>query len=186
MAQEQLEQNKQRCQLDIGKNTFVVAKTWKDAMMKIHVRKFERSGDRNYPTKCGIALKLKHWVEMTGNAREVDESVSNFQKDPKSAEKLSRHIGSNVYVEVYMYEGILGVDIRQWFWDEEKKTCHPTKKGIFLHVQQWEQLKLCFLVMTDFVPELKDVVPCSLEGDHQNQEGMLRCSFCNPNDCMNW
>ena len=185
MAQEQLEQNKNRCQLDIGRNTFVVAKTWK-VELKIHVRKFESSGDRSVPTKRGISLKLKHWVELIGNAGQVDEAVSNFQKNHTNAEKRSIHIGANVYVEVYMYEGLLGVDIRQWFWDEDNETRHPTKTGIFLHVQQWEQLKLCFQVMTDFVPELKDIVSCSLEGDHQNQEGMLRCSFCNPNDCMNW
>ena len=35
------------------------------------------------------------------------------------------------------------------------------------------------------IPELNSVQPCWMSEDHMNQEGMLRCAECNPNDYYN-
>jgi hypothetical protein len=83
-------------------------------------------------------------------------------------------------------KNIIGVDIRQWWWCKESQSMKPSRKGIFLSLSQWEKLKDTFEIMNDFVPELKDAVPCSMEGDHQNQMGFLQCSFCNPNEYHQW
>ena len=170
---------KSRCQLDIGQHVYVVASVWKGDIA-IHIRKFDSDKGKTFPTKRGIALTLKHWVELSSCTSQVDETISDL-KERKDV-NLFHHIGANMYVSVD--KNIAGVDIRQW-WDCNDDV-KPSRKGIFLSLQQWEKLKGCLEIMIDFVPELKGVVPCMMQEDHQNQMGYLQCSFCNPNDFHQW
>jgi hypothetical protein len=170
---------KSRCQLDIGQHVYVVASEWKGDIA-IHIRKYDSDKGKTFPTKRGITLTLKHWVELCTYKSEIDETITAL-KQGKDV-KLFHHLGANVHISVD--KNIAGVDIRQWWWCVD--TVKPSRKGIFLSLQQWEKLKDCFTVMCDFVPELKSIVPCIMQDDHQNQMGYLQCSFCNPNEYNQW
>ncbi|XP_041356360.1 uncharacterized protein LOC121373698 [Gigantopelta aegis] len=170
---------KSRCQLEIGQNVYVMAQTWKQELL-IHIRKFDSDKGKTFPTKRGIALTLKHWVELSMCTSQIDETIAALKE--RKEEKLFHHLGANMYVSVD--KNIAGVDIRQWWWCVD--TVKPSRKGIFLSLQQWSKLKDCFEMMSDFVPELKSIVPCAMQDDHQNQMGFLQCSFCNPNECHQW
>ncbi|XP_041369998.1 uncharacterized protein LOC121383951 [Gigantopelta aegis] len=165
-----------RCQLEIGQNVYVVAQPWKQELL-IHIRKFDSDKGKTFPTKQGIALNLKQWVELCGCKSQIDETISALKQGKD--ETLVKHLGANVHAS--MDKNFTGVDLRQWWWCDEMKSVKPSKKGIFLSLQQWEKLKGCFTVMCDFVPELNSSVPCAMQDDHQNQMGFLQCSFCTPN-----
>ena len=57
------------------------------------------------------------------------------------------------------------------------------KTGIALTFLQWDKLKSAMLFVEELNRELDEVSFC--EEFHQNQEGALTCSNCNPNDFMN-
>ncbi|XP_046381433.2 uncharacterized protein LOC124152515 [Haliotis rufescens] len=171
-----------RCHLDIGNGVFVTAKTWKGDELHIHIRKYENDKERSFPTERGIKINLMQWLELKTGASHVDETISLLKQ--RKDKKIFYHLGANTYVQVDTK--FAGVDIRHWWWCCEDKVVKPSKKGIFLRLDQWEKLKECFGVMVDYVPELETTVPCIMQEDHQNQVGALRCTFCNPNHYMNW
>ena len=166
--------NECRCHLDLGGGVFVSAKKWKDEIA-IHIRKYDTyQNGKSYPTKRGIMLTLKHWIEFSRVFQQIEEEArSGFYV----------HLGGGVYAT----RDDQGVDLRLWeseYWTNGKLV--PTAKGILLSFHQWEQLKNCHQIMSDFVPEINDVIPCMLQEDHQNQIGMLMCSFCSPNEYKYW
>ncbi|XP_046542364.1 uncharacterized protein LOC124252755 [Haliotis rubra] len=161
-----------RCHLHLGDDVYVTAKTW-NGKLEIHVRKYEvYPSGKTYPTKRGIVLTLKHWLE-----------VSSVHMQLKQQGRYSHvHVGGNMYASW----DDNGIDVRQWENDQKSGRVIPTNQCILLSLDQWEKLVDCVRVMSDFVPELKDRVPCMLQDDHQNQMGYLQCSFCNPSDYSYW
>ena len=120
-------EKKARCQLDIGHNVYVMANEW-NGDITIHIRKYDSDKGKTFPTKRGIALTLKHWIELSIYIDKIEESIAAL-KDTKDY-KLFQHIGANVHVSVD--KNIIGVDIRQWWWCEESQSMKPSRKGIFL------------------------------------------------------
>ena len=172
----------QRCRIDLGGQVFVVAKTWKEQLL-IHIRKYDTEKGRTFPTIRGVTLQLRQWNDLKDNTREIDEAVTTLKQGKEV--KLSCHLGNNLHVSVE--RPFPGIDVRQWWRCDDTKDAKPCKKkGIFLKFEQWEKLKDTFQIMEDFVPELNTVIPCAMQEDHQNQVGMHRCAFCNPNDHQNW
>ncbi|XP_041369866.1 uncharacterized protein LOC121383833 [Gigantopelta aegis] len=112
-----------RCKIELGSNVYVVAKLWKGDTA-IHIRKFDDE-NATLPTKRGIALTLKHWVELCTSKSQIDDTIAVLKE--RKEEKLFRHIESNVYVSVD--NNIVSVDIRQWWWCDD--AIKPSKKGIF-------------------------------------------------------
>jgi hypothetical protein len=173
------------CQLDIGGQVFVVAKLWRGNIL-IHIRKYDTEKGRTFPTERGVTLQLRQWNHLRANTQHVDESVVTIKQGKEvRLFKLFTHLGANL--RVCVDHKFPGVDIRQWWWCDESESTKPSKKkGMFLNFEQWEKLKDTFQVMEDFLLELNSSIPCAMQEDHQNQEGALRCSFCNPNDYKNW
>ncbi|XP_046570999.1 uncharacterized protein LOC124279231 [Haliotis rubra] len=55
-----------RSHLDLGGEVFVTAKSWNN-LLNIHIRTYDvYSSGRSYPTRRGIVLTLKHWLEIPG------------------------------------------------------------------------------------------------------------------------
>ena len=127
------------------------------------------------PTTKGISLTLMRWKNWTDYIEYVDQALAE-----KKA--YQSHLGGNVYCTVN--EGSTCVDIRQYWKPEEALV--PTKKGLCLRPLEYQRLKDLLPEIGQNLPELDTVVPCYLQSDHMNQLGMLQCSECNPNDCMNW
>ncbi|XP_067674749.1 uncharacterized protein [Haliotis asinina] len=63
-----------RCHLHLGDNVYVTAKTWDD-VLSIHVKYEVYPSGMAYPTKRGIVLSLKHWMELPGAIRFIEEAV---------------------------------------------------------------------------------------------------------------
>ncbi|XP_067687021.1 uncharacterized protein [Haliotis asinina] len=174
--QEMTELQDPRCHLHLGDNVYVTAKTWDD-VLSIHVRKYEvYPSGMAYPTKRGIVLSLKHWMELPGAIRSIEEAVKEGKPNSQW------HLGANVFVTM----DSTGIEIRQCCWDNSMQSMVPRAKGILLSMDQWKKLGYCVEVMADFVPELKNMVPCMAQEDHQNQMGYLMCSFCNPSGYDMW
>ena len=165
-----------RCHIDLGGDVFVTANSWND-MVNIQIRKYKvYPTGKSYPTKRGIVLSLKHWLELPCVFFCLGEAMKSDHKEAYA------HVGSNIYATLDQH----GVDIRQWEKNIDEGKLIPTSKGILLSHDQWDQLKLCVSLMPVYVPGLKDMVPCLLQEDHRNYMGAMRCSFCHPNDWLNY
>ncbi|XP_067669968.1 uncharacterized protein [Haliotis asinina] len=117
-----------RCHLHLGDNMYVTAKTW-DNVLSIHVRKHEvYPSGKSYPTKRGIVLSLKHWLELPGAIQSIEEAV----KEGKPSSQW--HLGANVFVVM----DNTGIEIRQSCWDNTMQSMVPRAKGILLSLDQWE------------------------------------------------
>ena len=174
-------QQQQLCQIDIGNACYVVGNMFKGQML-IHVRKYDRRNDGMlFPTKKGIALNLEKWKKLQYCYLENIDSALNQYRDSKPVD-LTLHLGGNYHVSVK--SGFPLVNIRRWFVPGDRQELTPTKTGIALTFLQWEKLKSAMPLVEELLNgELDKVSFC--EESHQNQEGALTCSNCNPNDFMN-
>lgn len=178
---EQVGEQQQLCQIDIGNDCYVVGNTFKGQML-IHVRKYERKDDGTlFPTKKGIALNLGKWKKLQYCYLENIDSAVDQYRDSKPVD-LTLHLGGNYHVSVK--SGFPLVNIRRWFVPRDQQELTPTKTGIALTFLQWEKLKSAMSLVEELLSgELDKISFC--EESHQNQEGALTCSNCNPNDFMN-
>ena len=169
------------CQIDIGNDCYVVGNTFKGQML-IHVRKYEKTDDgKCFPTKKGIALNLEKWKKLQYWCLEAIDSALEQYRDSKTVDFMV-HLGGNYHVSVK--SGYPLVNIRCWFTPEDRAELFPTKTGIALTFLQWDKLKSAMLLVEELLNgELDKVSFC--EETHQNQEGALTCSNCNPNDFTN-
>ena len=174
-------QQKQLCQIDIGNDCYVVGNTFKGQML-IHIRKYERRDDgKLFPTKKGIALNLEKWKKLQYWCLEAIDSALEQYRESQTVD-FNVHLGGNYHVSVK--SGYPLVNIRRWFTPEDREELTPTKTGIALTFLQWDKLKSAMLLVEELLDgELDKVSFC--EEFHQNQEGALTCSNCNPNDFMN-
>ena len=171
----------QLCQIDIGNNCYVVCNTFKGQML-IHIRHYDRRDDGTlFPTKKGIALNLEKWKKLQYCYLENIDSAVDQYRDSKSVDFII-HLGGNYHVS--LKSGFPLVNIRRWFVPGDQQELTPTKTGIALTFLQWEKLKSAMPLVEELLNgELGKVSFC--EESHQNQEGALTCSNCNPNDFMN-
>ena len=150
--------------------------------MLIHIRHYDRRDDGTlFPTKKGIALNLEKWKKLQYCYLENIDSAVDQYRDSKSVDFII-HLGGNYHVS--LKSGFPLVNIRRWFVPGDQQELTPTKTGIALTFLQWEKLKSAMPLVEELLNgELGKVSFC--EGSHQNQEGALTCSNCNPNDFMN-
>ena len=169
-----------RCRIDLGKSlSAVVFPSKREAT--VHLRYYGETDDK--PTQDGIALTLSRWEELQRSANQIDRAVKVYD-DPDEDSSFNHHLGGNWYVSVT--PGYRCVNIRRFWLPEDSEDLRATRDGIALGFQQWEKLMDAFDDVVADVPELRDVIPCLMRGDHQNQLGMLSCPECNPNDYTNW
>ncbi len=167
----------------LGSDRYLVVSKWK-GQTRISLREYVSydGSDKLYPTKKGIALTVDNWIDLKLVFDEINALLSTLS----IAEQVDykHHIGSNVFVTVKT--GWPNVDIRSWWLPEDANDIVPTKRGISLRASEWEKLNQIAESLHKVVPELAYAIPCSMRGDHQNQQGMLACSHCNPNSCADW
>lgn len=169
-------QEKERCMINIGGDIFVVVNEWEGEVL-IHIRKYDKnSADVYVPTRKGIALRLTQWQLLEMYVDEIEAAIGRMIED--DGLEMTFHLGKGVYITVA--KEYPTVDIRQKWIPPESEIVAPTKKGISLTYDKWEALKETFNTVKEAVPEMDSIVPCILRDDHQNQEGMLNCDYCNP------
>jgi len=106
----------------------------------VHLRQYERENDKLFPTKKGIALKVKEWRLLKTNMPKVNKELKKFKKDSKFESTLKVDLGSrNIALTVSDFKGSIKVHIRKYFIYEDKLL--PTKTGIALTPSEWDVLK---------------------------------------------
>ena len=172
---EEADTPERRCMLDIGDNHFVVAGTY-NGQLSIHIRQFEKSAaGKLFPTKKGVTFPLNRWL----NLESIEETLADSLKaHDKVDSELTWHLGGGVNATISpLYPTI---DIRHFWKPQFEDKPIPTRKGIVLTRKRFEKLQGVIQIIRDFVPELDRTVPCMMNDDHQNQEGMLNCPECTP------
>ena len=175
-------QQEQLCQIDLGNQCYVVGKTFNGQML-IHVRKYDRRDDGTlFPTKKGIALNLEKWKKLQYWFLDLVDKALKEYRDSKQVD-IDVHLGENYRVTVK--SGYPLVNIRRWFIPDGQEKLVPTKTGIALTFEQWDKQKSDMPIVEELLNgELDKVIFC--EELHQNQEGALTCSYCNPMYFMNY
>ena len=65
---------------DGGNNVYVVVKPWKHDVV-VHIWKFDNENRKHFPTKRGIAVNLKQWVDiLCRHKNDTDETVEVLKK----------------------------------------------------------------------------------------------------------
>ena len=164
------------CQVDVGRSSMVSVTEWKGEK-KIHFRRFTLENGRKRSTKDGITLTIRRWKELISNKEAVNQALQDIVNE--SDVNLSIHLGGNWYVRVN--SKYPGVSIRRFWFKMESEELLPSRNGVHLHKEQWENVMLHLKTINSALPELESTIPCSMEDDHMNQEGYLNCSECSPN-----
>lgn len=155
---------------------YVKVSEWKKEP-RVDFRQYELCNGQEIPTKKGISLKMIQLKNLLSVMDSVQETLSKN-------EAQSWHLGYNAYIQVR--ENNPCVDIRQYWKPNEESDIVPTRKGLCFRPFEFNALKDLLPDIENCLPELKDVECCSERVDHQNQQGMLQCNICNPNDFQNW
>ena len=187
--------NQTSIEMDIGNNCRGYAQRYtKTGDWYVHIRFYETSPTgKLFPSKNGMAMPLDKYKKLTEEVEEIDEALRKLEeagedkneeiKDENEEPLYEKHLGENIYVRVE--KGFKRVDIRKWWLPESEKTIQPTRKGVSLQTELWEDLKRTFPAFKDHLKqELDHVRYC--EEDHHNQMGMLTCRSCSPNEWTNY
>ena len=154
-----------RCKLSLGNGRYVQVTEWKGEL-RVDIREW----DNDLPTKKGISLNLMQYKNLlAGIETFIDPAITENKNE-------SFHLGANVFVKVRKNNPC--VDIRQ-FWAPLSEAV-PTKKGLCMRPSEYAALKTFVPEIEKMLPELENVIPCYMQDDHANQEGFLRCKYCNP------
>lgn len=169
-------EGKDSCRFAVGNNMFLAVNCWQGDLY-VHVRVYEKGNNSWYPTKKGISFSLQQWKKLQDcEVENVDQAIAKF-KEGKEVD-IMKHLGSNYYVTVH--NGYANVTLRRWWVPEGKKELCPSRKGVALTFEQWEQVKK-YMGPIAAISGLDEVIPCEFQDDHQNQMGAIECNNCNPN-----
>ena len=132
-------------------------------------------GNVKRPSKRGVSMPLHRYAMLRSTLPFVDNVLARVKEGAKDIDE-KWHLGSNMFVTISSPYSC--VNIRQWFKKDVDGDLLPGR-GISLNAAQWNEFLLADARLDAIVPDLKTVTVCPL--DHQNQEGYLICSECNPN-----
>lgn len=158
----------------LGRDRYVNVSKFGDALYA-HIRVHARDGNKLIPSTRGIALTPQQWSQLVSYKDDINNS---FRKDDD--EGCMKHLGAGKYASVSNFNEHRFVQIRQYWMPENCTEPKPTKKGVTLNADEWENLYDLFDRMNNTIGELRDVKPCWAQEDHLNQYGALECRDCNP------
>ena len=161
----------------LGNDRYVQVLEWRGEV-KVDFREWESKNDSLIPTKKGIRLGLMQYKNLLSGMENVVGPALSENEDGKF------HVGANVFLSVKKDNPC--VDLRQYWKPPNTDDKGPTKKGLCMRPWEYEVLKSLLSEIESLIPELENVVPCYIMDDHQNQLGMLKCRYCNPDEYMNW
>jgi len=139
----------------------------------IVIRKYENEK----PCKKEVEFPLCQWKELELSLDRIVEAITGVRQGKDTDYK--EHLGGNVYVSVSKQYPF--VNIRHFWKPKDSDDVQPTRKGVVLKFEQFDNLKSAVQILPDFIPELRHCEPCWMGSDHQNQLGAIYCSECNPN-----
>ena len=143
--------------LEIGNRRYVVVK-------KDEIRLCEDGSD-----KCAT-FTYPRWANFVKQFDKIDQSIATNG----GGVKLQLHIGGGWFVSVTSY-----VDIRK-FCRPPDTGARPTRTGIALRLHEWSRLKAAANKLRHRHPKIASAQPCRWKATHNNQEGAVASSECNP------
>ena len=137
-----------------------------------------------------VRFTMQQWFDLLGCVDKVDDAINEF-------DDAKMHIGGNTFIRVQPQRR--KVDIREYFLPEDVKcklditpkefepVLIPTRRGISLSYEEWGKLTNTAipLIMSGSLA-LQGAKGDTCMTSHDNQQGWLVCSHCNPNGCMEW
>jgi len=123
----------------------------------IHIREYETTGERMYPTKKGVCftptqlMRLLNLFEEINERRRHQSSIA-FYKMP-----YKNHLGAGFYVSINECDG---VDLRHYWRPKGASKAVPTKNGIYLPPPEWTALKEKLNELLLLHPELTIAEQC--------------------------
>ena len=123
-----------------------------------------------------VTLPSQRWGRLMEVTSQVDEAVN--QLEAKQYVQLSLHLGGKFYLSVTT--GFACVDIREYYFNRTLKEVKPCKKGIALRIPEWVAMKDVIQQLNKKHAALANARSCTYQLDHQNLEGALNCTECNP------
>jgi Transcriptional Coactivator p15 (PC4) len=142
----------------------------------VHIRKYEKIGERKYPTKSGICLSPERFVVLVSHLDDIDSGYKYVVE--KKDEWKTIHIAGDVFASFgYKFPCI---NIRHFFRADDNRVL-PTKRGIGLTIPTWDAFKKEARALLESDAQLKSAVPCNWGINlHQNQMGFFECGECQP------
>ena len=116
------------------------------------------------------------WAQFRQSIEEIDAKVKALINGENV--NYRQHIGGGHYVSVTT--GFRCVDFRKFYMPYGQTEIRPTRGGIALRLNEWEEMQKLVETINNAYPALGTALPCYLQEDHQNQIGALRCKECNP------
>lgn len=166
----------------LNKNNRYIQVTEWDGEPRIDIRQWAKaSSGKLYPLKTGVSLTLSRWKMLCMHMDDIEEGRKAIHNKNADVD-LQIHLGGNFYASLKY--GYPCVDIRKFWIPDGQEKLQATQKGIALLHPEWDRVVSYIKDIELALPELAEVTPCPLREDHQNQEGMLQCSECNPNYCQ--
>jgi len=139
-------------------------------------------GDREYPTKKGVAFTPERLRMLRGKIEEIDTALNQQEVNSSYGVSLDRtmlfkaHLDAGIYASVG--ENFKGVSLRRHWVPDGQFEIFPTKNGIFIPTSQWSKLKAKLNELFVVHPQLLDAVECITT--HDNQFELLKCRECMP------
>jgi len=169
--------------LRLGRNRFLSVKEWNGAV-QFHIRIFreELTGRKNneeilIPTKHGMVFSVEEIANLLLSIEMIEKGISTMPTE-ENCEVLAFHMGNGKYFRLNSFQGHIFVDFRRYWQPQDRPI--PTRNGITLRLMEWNMFVNSIDNLKRLVPELETVTPCILSESHQNQQGYMECSFCNP------
>ncbi|KAL4218172.1 hypothetical protein ACF0H5_004674 [Mactra antiquata] len=157
-----------RCKLHVFGDVYVTVNDYNN-ITYVHVRYF----DGKYPTKKGVAMSLARWKSLV-------QLIPKIQENRSADQSAFEHLGGNCYVSIT--DGIPGIDLRQFWMPDGDLQVKATRRGVHFSQQDFDKFVDLIPRINCYIPEFHDIKLCSERDDHQNQQGLLRCKECNPNE----
>ena len=162
----------------LGGDRYLVVNTFGDGKLKVHVRQFERRKTGVlYPTKAGVYFQPARYAKLMALEPQITSTIQ-AELDGEDCESIKWHIGGGVYVAVSKDFDI--ANLRQYFLPEDEQEILPTKVGVTLKLDQWENTVNELKALKEKFPELANAQECDLSADHANQTGYYDCKECSP------
>lgn len=145
----------------------------------MHLRHYDykSTGFDVYPTKKGVSFTPERYASLSMQMDSIKANVELCKND-KNFEKFKLHLGGGVVVSID--KDFKTVDFRRYFKPADEHKVLPTKSGISLTFDEFEQFVLLLNEIVSEEEVFKNAQICMLKENHMNQEGAQRCFECNP------
>ena len=121
--------------IHIGNDRYISVRTFNDKT-RVHIRQYVKYGERSYPTPVGVYLNVTQFRNFIFFLEEIKGDVKNFRDNKLSSFKYL--LGEGIHVTAS--EGFSLVHFRLYFQNEEMPVALPTKTGLALRFEEWDNL----------------------------------------------